>query len=248
MLGVRVNPLTIRELNQEIVGAVENQAKIVIANHNLHSIYLFHRNERMRAFYESATITHIDGMPLIWVARLMGKRLRREQRVTYLEWIEPLLELAHGNRWRVFYLGSEETVVDKGIQLLRQQYPSIDFDHQHGYFDSGADSAANLGVLNQIREFGPHILMIGMGMPRQEIWVQDNLSELNSNAVLLAGGMIDYIAGKVPSPPRWLGKLGFEWLARLLAEPKRLGRRYILEPWFLLPLLIKDLCRYQTRK
>jgi N-acetylglucosaminyldiphosphoundecaprenol N-acetyl-beta-D-mannosaminyltransferase len=74
---------------------------------------------------------------------------------------------------------------------------------------------------------------VGMGMPRQEHWIMDNLHRLHSMVVLPCGASIDYVCGEIPTPPRWAGRWGLEWLCRLLAEPRRLWKRYLIEPWFL---------------
>ncbi len=111
----------------------------------------------------------------------------------------------------------------------------------HGYFDVRSDSQENRAVLEMINAYQPHVLMMGMGMPRQEHWVLDNLEHISANAILTAGAAIDYVAGAVPTPPRWAGRLGLEWLFRLLAEPKRLWRRYLVEPWFILRLFLTEL-------
>jgi len=104
-------------------------------------------------------------------------------------------------------------------------------------------------VLAQIREFQPQVLMVGMGMPRQEYWILDNLPDIAANVVLTAGACFDYLAGVIPTPPRWLGKIGLEWIFRLWHEPRRLWKRYLWEPWLLLPLAPKDvLRRFKKRK
>ena len=90
--------------------------------------------------------------------------------------------------------------------------------------------------------------MVGMSMPRQERWVLDNFERLNTNAILTAGATLDYAAGAVPTPPRWAGKLGLEWLFRLVAEPKRLWRRYLVEPWFLFFLLVADIFKVRVMR
>ncbi|RUT04502.1 hypothetical protein DSM107010_57820 [Chroococcidiopsis cubana SAG 39.79] len=83
--------------------------------------------------------------------------------------------------------------------------------------------------------------MLGIGMPRQEHWILDNLDRLSANAILTAGAAMDYVAGAVPTPPRWAGQFGLEWLFRLLAEPQRLWRRYSIEPWLILRLFATEL-------
>ena len=78
-------------------------------------------------------------------------------------------------------------------------------------------------------------------MPRQEQWILENLENIDTNAILTSGACIDYVAGVVKTPPRWMGKIGLEWLYRLITEPRRLWKRYLIEPWFIAGLFFKEL-------
>lgn len=247
LLGVKVDALSIPELNLLIEESIYKNKKWIIANHNLHSLYLFHKDPKMQAFYAKAEYTHIDGMPLIWIGKLLGFPMKREQRVTYADWIWPLMAEAANQGWRVFYLGSKPGVAEKGVSTLRQKFPGLQIACAHGYFDISRDSQENLATLTAINAYKPHILMVGMGMPRQEHWIAKNLEYIHTNAILTSGACIDYVAGAVPTPPRWMGKLGLEWLYRLLSEPKRLWRRYLLEPWFVGTLFLREIWSLQSQ-
>ena len=97
---------------------------------------------------------------------------------------------------------------------------------------SGKDNRRR--CLAEIRDYDPDILLVGMGMPRQETWILENQKDIAAHAIFTSGALMDYVAGETPAPPRWLGPLGLEWLYRLLSEPGRLWRRYLLEPWLIL--------------
>jgi N-acetylglucosaminyldiphosphoundecaprenol N-acetyl-beta-D-mannosaminyltransferase len=241
LLGVNVNALTIVELNRLIKTAVAHGEKTIIANHNLHSVYLFHHDAKMRSFYGGVEYVHIDGMPLVYWARFLGMELKLKHRTTYVDWIKPMLKEAAENDWRVFYLGGKEGVAAKAVGKIKTEFPGLQVRYHHGYFDQAGD--ANREVLSMIAEFRPQILLVGMGMPRQEYWIKDNYAGIAANAVLTAGACFDYLAGAIPTPPRWLGRAGLEWVYRLLHEPRRLWKRYLWEPWYILPLAIKDLGR-----
>jgi N-acetylglucosaminyldiphosphoundecaprenol N-acetyl-beta-D-mannosaminyltransferase len=150
------------------------------------------------------------------------------------------------NGWRVFYLGSSPGVAEEGAKRLRQTYPELQIQTMHGYFDTNLQSQENDRVLNAIEVYKPHILMVGMGMPRQEYWIQQNLKRLCANVILPAGAAIDYVAGAVPTPPRWAGRFGLEWAFRLTAEPQRLWRRYLVEPWSILGVVAQDFLKRQS--
>lgn len=251
ILQVHLDALSISDLNCLIAQAVKQGERWIIANHNLHSIYLYHRDRKMQAFYAKANYVHIDSMPLVFFGRLLGYPLKKEHRVTYVDWTNPLIAAAAEEGWRIFYLGSKSGVAEKGAQILREKFPGLEITTADGYFDARSNSPENLAILARINNYQPNVLMVGMGMPRQEHWILDNLESLSTNAILCAGATIDYVAGVVPTPPRWAGRWGLEWLFRLIAEPKRLFHRYLVEPWFLLRLFLIDLfqrCHFRESK
>lgn len=240
LLGVRLSAVTMEDLHRAISRAVEEDSKLVVVSQNLHGVYVYHRNAKMRALHARA-IPRIDGMSLVMVGRLLGLPLRREHRITWVDWIDPLMSEAQRNGWRVFYLGSKPNVVARGAEVLRARYPKLEIVARDGYFDARPGSEGNDAVLDDIARMRPHILMVGMGMPRQEEWVYDNLGRIEANAILTCGAAIDYVAGMIPTPPRWMGRVGLEWLYRLVSEPRRLGYRYLVEPWYLVGLFLRDL-------
>lgn len=240
-LGIEVDALNITQLNSLIAESIQQQKKWIIANHNLHSLYIYHHDPVMRAFYAKADYTHIDGMPLVFIGKLRGYSIEREHRVTYADWVWSLMEEAASKNWRIFYLGSKPGVAQQGVEILRQKYPGLEIACAHGYIDVTKHSQQNQTTIAAINAFQPHILMVGMSMPRQERWILDNLEQLQTNAILPSGACMDYVAGVVPTPPRWMGKMGLEWSYRLFSEPKRLWKRYLVQPWFVAKLLIQEI-------
>lgn len=248
LLGVKVNLLDMETLNTLIDKAVKNNNRWIIANHNLNSFYIYHHNAQMRKFYSVADYVHIDGMALVLLGKFLGLPCKRKHRVTYADWVWSLMEEAEQNNWRVLYLGAKPGVAEKGAKILQQEYPKLQIETIDGYFNASPNSQENQAVLGQINAYQPHVLMVGMGMPRQEQWILDNLEKIKTNAILPSGACIDYVAGEVPTPPRWMGKVGLEWLYRLITEPKRLWRRYLIEPWFIVKLFLTQLLIYSVYK
>lgn len=240
LLGVRINLLSMSQLNSLIEETVKSNKKRIIANHNLNSIYIYHQNSLMRDFYKIADYTHIDGMPLVFMGKLLGIPCERIHRVTYVDWIWSLMSEAVDKKWRILYVGSKPGVGEKGILNLKKKYPDIEIKALHGYFSNAPDDPHHKFVIDTISSYQPHILMVGMGMPRQENWILNNVSKINTNVILPCGACMDYVAEATKTPPRWTGQVGLEWLYRLVTEPKRLWRRYLIEPWFIAFVFSKE--------
>jgi N-acetylglucosaminyldiphosphoundecaprenol N-acetyl-beta-D-mannosaminyltransferase len=241
LLGTEFDALTLSELCTLISDSISLAQRKIIANHNLHSIYLFHHDPQMRNFYSAAYKIHIDGMPLIYLARLFGYPIQPKHRVTYLDLVRPLMAESVRQQWRLFYLGGKPGVAAAAAERLHLAFPDLQLKTHHGYFKKVGQE--NQDVLEMIRCFTPNVLMVGMGMPLQEHWILENIEHIEANVILTSGACFDYIAGVIPSAPRWVGRVGLEWLFRLISEPKRLWRRYLLEPWYIAGLVLKGLFR-----
>lgn len=240
-LGVFFDTLTLSDLQGLVARAIDGGRPTIIANHNLHSVYLHRRDAKMRRFYGRADHVHVDGMALVFSARLAGLPISRDHRVTYVDWIWPLAGEAARRGWRVFHLGGARGVAERAVHELRGRHPALVMETHHGYFDPRPEGSENRRILERIAAFGPDILMVGMGMPRQEHWILDNLAHLAAPVILPCGACLDYVAGATPTPPRWAGRVGLEWLFRLARDPVRLARRYLFEPLFLIGPLSREL-------
>ncbi len=239
--GISVNQLTLADLMKLLYIGIANNEKWVIATHNLHSLYLFPRLRRFREYFATAEWVYMDGMSLVALARLYGHRVNRAHRVTFIDWTEPIMKAAVKNRWRVFYLGSDANTASKAMIDLRERFPQLQIVARSGYFNAERDNPENLAVLKAIDSYRPHLVMVGMGMPRQELWIYDNRDDIRANIIVPCGAALEYVAGAVPTPPRWAGRLGLEWAFRLASEPRRLAGRYLGEPWEILGRVISDL-------
>jgi N-acetylglucosaminyldiphosphoundecaprenol N-acetyl-beta-D-mannosaminyltransferase len=246
-LGLTLQPRSLQEMNLLVEQGIRDHRNWIIANHNLHSLYLLHKHPKLREFYSGVQWTHIDGMPLVALGRLYGYPLERQHRVTLVDWTYPLMELAASKGWRVFHLGSSEGSAERGAARLRTLYPGLQIEVSGGYFDARYGSSENEAMLERINAYRPDLLMVGMGMPRQEIWTQENCARLKADVILSSvGAAFDYVAGAVPTPPRWSGRLGLEWAFRLAHDPVRLFSRYFIEPWYILLLLLLDYPRHRN--
>lgn len=246
-LGVQVHAVTQGDLVRLIRAAVEARARLIVGNHNLNSLALVRRSETMRAFYNECGVVYADGMPVVAIARLLGHAFRREHRITSIDFIGDIFRVASERGWRVFYLGSTRDVIHRAAGVFRARHPGLQLFVRDGYFNAAPDSHENAEVLSEINRAAPDILIVGMGMPRQEEWTWRNRADLNATVLFPIGALADYTAGAVPTPPRWAGRVGLEWAFRLIAEPRRLSRRYLVEPWVLVGPVALELLKVLKR-
>ncbi|ALL14874.1 WecB/TagA/CpsF family glycosyltransferase [Caulobacter henricii] len=242
LLGERMDLVRHEEVFHFVAARLNRGVSSIIANHNLHSLYLVRRNARIRAFFDSADLVEVDSTPLLAWARVIGRNSRQFHRCTYLDWRDFFWARARQENWRVFFVGGAPGVADAARERILADHPGVELATHHGYFDARCGSAENTAVVEAINAFKPHILLVGMGMPRQEIWVLENHKAITHPcAHFTVGGAFDYEAGVQKAAPRWMGRLGVEWLFRLLADPRRLFSRYCIEPWFLIGPALGDL-------
>lgn len=248
VLGEAVDLLRCEEMMLQVDQWVGTGEKRVIANHNLHSLYLLQREPGMRALYERADLIQLDSTPLLHFARFLGLQSRPFHRCTYLDWRDHFWSLANRRAWRVMYVGGAPGVADTAARKLRDRYQNATIAAHSGFFDAACGSSGNDAVLAAVQSFQPDVLFVGMGMPRQELWIAQNLAELPDAVILPVGAAFDYEAGVQKAAPRWMGRLGMEWLFRLVADPRRLFVRYCVEPWFLVGPALADIKAARDRR
>lgn len=241
LLGQVMDKVRPEEVMHQLGAWVEDGVKAVIANHNLHSLHLIRTEPRVAEFFALADLVQIDSTPLIAFGRLVGRGTRRKHRSTYLDWREHFWSLADRKGWRVMFIGGAEGVADMAAERLKARHGRVDLAVRSGYFDATPGSEDNRRLVAEVTQFAPQVLLVGMGMPRQEIWIADHLDTLPDCVVLNVGAAFDYEAGVQRAAPRWMGKAGLEWLYRLAVDPKRLFHRYCVEPWHLIGPIMDDL-------
>lgn len=223
--GVGVDIIGRDDLHAAISRCVDGGGQAVFAYANIHAINLANADHLFSEFLNNATTVYCDGEGVRLGARMLGRILPPRVVLTY--WIWDLCALCEERGFSMFFLGSTPENVELAVQEIRKRHPSLLVaGYHHGYFDKkGGD---NETVLKMIRSARPHLLFVGFGMPLQEHWIAENRDRIRANVILPSGSMIDYIAGRKRPAPAWMANHGMEWLFRLLQEPRRLWRRYLL--------------------
>jgi len=239
LLGFFTHPGTTEDYLALVQDGIETGNFSTIYYHNLHTVYLYLTSDAFRKSF-NGKYALIDGMILLFLFKLAGCKLDRRYRVTYVEFIEPLIQLARNNQWRVFHLGQDQSTLQEALAVLRQKVPGVQIDGHNGYFDLEPSSDESSMVIEKINAFAPSILLVGLGSPAQELWVAENRDQLNVPVVLTCGSCMDYVAGKVKAAPRWMSRMGLEAIYRVYADPKRLTHRYVVEPVLLIGVLLRN--------
>jgi len=238
LLGGVVDLVTPGAMIQFVIDRLAAGQQTVIANHNLHSLYLLRRDPGFGKFFDISNLVQIDSTPLIWWAQLLGAPAQQAHRCTYLDYRDAFWAETRRQNWRVFHLGGAPDVAQRAADRLMEEW-GVEIGVHHGYFDDPSPKADEITAA--IAAFKPDILLVGMGMPRQEAWIVRNRAALGPCAIFSVGGAFDYEAGVQIAAPRWLGRLGMEWLFRLATNPRRLFFRYCIEPWALMGPALADL-------
>lgn len=223
MFNIRINPLR----RSEFLSIIENSIKkgIQIAQFGVNSATIIDivRNEEFRHTINNADLVHIDGMSVVWALRSFGFNI--PERVATPDLADDVLALADRERMSIFLFGAREDILTLCRQNIEQNYPNlIVAGCRNGYYRPEEEK----DIFNLINEASPDILLLGMSSPRKELFYDSYRHKLEARYILGVGGYFDIMAGLIRRAPLWMQKAGFEWLFRLMQEPQRLWKRYLI--------------------
>jgi N-acetylglucosaminyldiphosphoundecaprenol N-acetyl-beta-D-mannosaminyltransferase len=227
ILGQPVDAVS-REMAVDLVveRALEQRRGAYVCLTNVHSTVESQRSEDLRAASETAFLSVPDGMPLAWILRHRG--YRHTQKVTGIEYMPEVASAGLRHGVRHFMFGGRAGVAEAAARGLKMRVPETEIVGAYSPSDS-PNKERELNVLrDQVREQRPHIMWVGLGAPKQEIWMSTVAGTLDVPIMVGVGAAFDFLGGTKRAAPRFISRLGLEWSFRLLAEPRRLWRRYLL--------------------
>ncbi|MEW6495522.1 MAG: WecB/TagA/CpsF family glycosyltransferase [Cyanobacteriota bacterium] len=239
LLNRKITCVTLPDLIEVIHQACVDNKKLTVGSYNIHSFNLSMQLPWLYEFLQSVDIARCDGMGILKALEFMGLKLPIEYRVSGTRLVPELIEyLNRKGGFSFFLLGAKPKNLKAALDNCQAQYPNLKFSGHHGYFDK-EDELENEKIIREINKVKTNILIVGMGMPLQERWIQQHRHRLNVNAILPTGAVIDRLAGNVSDCPEKISNMGLEWLYRLGREPKRLAARYLLgNPAFALQIAL----------
>ncbi len=183
-------------------------------------------NPELAAILRRAELVVADGMPLVWLSRLLGTPL--PERVAGSDLVPMIAERAAREGKKLYFLGGKEEYTRCAAERLRARYPGLEVESDSPFVKLDAPDAAELdrGICARINASGASILLVGFGNPKQELWLERNRRHLDCGIAIGVGGTFNFIAGAVKRAPDWMRRSGTEWIYRIIQEPGRLWKRY----------------------
>ena len=235
MLGVPIDNLSVMETLQRIEEFIRSgrvHQHVVV---NVDKIVKAQRDPKLREIIQACDLINVDGQPVVWMSRWLGCPLK--ERVNGTDLMMALIERSAQKGYRPFFLGASEQIVSRLVQILQAQYPQLRIaGWRNGYWSADEEPA----VVEQIRRSQADILFVAISSPKKEIFLGRWKEELRVPFMMGVGGSFDVAAGLVKRAPRWMQKAGLEWLYRLLQEPARMWRRYLVDDLAIVPLFWKE--------
>ena len=219
------------QLLRRIISCAEAGRRARVAYVNAHVINQSFDNPELRQALRASDLVYCDGYGVRLAAKAIG--LPVPHRMTGADWIWGVAALCEASGRSLYLLGSEPGVSAEAADELKRWYPSLAISgSHHGYFEIGSPHDAR--VVEHINERRPDILLVGMGTPQQELWVQRHFEDVDATVVWTVGALFEYVSGRIRRAPHWMSDNGLEWIFRLAVEPRRMWRRYLLgNPVFL---------------
>jgi N-acetylglucosaminyldiphosphoundecaprenol N-acetyl-beta-D-mannosaminyltransferase len=226
VLGHPVHPVSRAMAVEAVVRRAGGQPGAYVCLTNAHTTVESQRSPALRAAVEDAYLSVPDGMPLAWILRRRGHR--RTEKVTDIEYIPMVASRGLDLGLRHFFYGAAPGVAAQAGTHLEHLVPGVQVVGAASPAFVRTHEWATDELERELRRTKPHILWVGLGAPKQELWMARMASELSVPVMIGVGAAFDYLAGTKPYAPALLRHTGFEWLFRLAVEPRRLWRRYLI--------------------
>jgi N-acetylglucosaminyldiphosphoundecaprenol N-acetyl-beta-D-mannosaminyltransferase len=238
LFGFEIDPVRMPEAVAQILEWIERRegtCHFVVTPNADHAV-MYQENEKLREAYAAASLILVDGMPLLLAAKLLRRGV--PERVPGSDLVPALLAAvsergsgirknSDGDSLRVFLLGAAPGVAERAAVRIRGTWQGVEvvgcYSPPLGF---EKDAAENEAILARIEAADCDLLVVGLGAPKQELWVAAHRNRIAAPAALCVGATIDFLAGEKARAPVWIRRVGMEWLHRMAREPGRLARRY----------------------
>jgi N-acetylglucosaminyldiphosphoundecaprenol N-acetyl-beta-D-mannosaminyltransferase len=238
MMGCGIDNLSLEETLQTIEGFIKSGKPHQHVVVNVDKLVKASRDAELRRIINECALVNVDGMPVVWAARLLGKPLK--ERVAGVDLFEALMRRAAQKGWRVFLLGAREDVVLGVKTVYERKYAGLTVAGcRNGYWQPDEE----LALVEQIKAAHADILFVAISSPKKEQFLGRYQADMKIPFAMGVGGTFDVAVGKVKRAPLWMQNAGLEWFYRFLQEPRRMFRRYFIDDMAFLRLFLKEAIR-----
>ena len=235
LFGVPVDNLTLEETVDRVELMIQEGGTHQHVVVNVDKIVKLQRDPELRQAVLSCDLINADGQPIVWASKFLQKPLK--ERVTGVDLFSSLIARCAERGHRPYLLGARPEIVERVVEVLKERHPALEIaGYRNGYWKPEEEAE----VVQGIKRTRPQILFVAMGSPKKEIFLNKWKAELQTPFVMGVGGTFDVVAGLVKRAPLWMQKCGLEWFFRLIQEPRRMWRRYLVEDMAFFGLVLRE--------
>lgn len=246
IFGTKVHNTTLEEATKTIELYLKSEKLNVIYTPNTEIIMSAKDDENLKRLLNDGDLVTADGIGLVYGAKIKKRPLK--ERVTGFDMSINMLKIANENNYSLYLLGGKDGIAKDAVNNIKKDYPNVKISgYHHGYFKGShtgdLDSEDENNIINEINSKSPDIIFVGLGFPKQEIWIDSNKDKIKSRVIIGNGGVMDILSGNAKRAPDIYQKLGLEWLYRLVQEPSRIKRQMVIPKFMFKVIFGKDVVR-----
>jgi len=249
ILGVGVSAINIPMALEVIGNWIARRESHYVCVTGVHGVIESQRDEELRRIHNRAGLVTPDGMPLVWLSRLRG--FHYVERVYGPDLMLALCERSVAEGWRHFFYGGAAGVPEQLATVLQKRFLGLQIVGTYSPPFRSLIPEEDRQIVRMINDANPDIVWVGLSTPKQERWMAEHVGRLVAPVLIGVGAAFDFLSGWKRQAPRWVQRSGLEWLFRLLTEPRRLWRRYLVNnPLFvaLVVLQVLGVRRYSLKR
>lgn len=239
ILNVEVSRYDLDETMTLFSNAIDNNQKLRVCVTPVNCVLWAYRDENLKRIYNSADLVTADGVPLLWASKFLGSSIKG--RVTGLDLLPEFSKISAEKGYKFFFLGAAEGVATKLANRLINENPGLNVVGTYSPpFEDQFSESENNKMIEMINKSKADILWVSLTAPKQDYWIEEHFDRLNVSITIGVGAAFDVVAGNIKRSPKWMQKAGLEWLYRLIQEPRRLSKRYLVEAPQFIPLIVRQ--------
>jgi N-acetylglucosaminyldiphosphoundecaprenol N-acetyl-beta-D-mannosaminyltransferase len=239
LCGLWIDNISLNDAISRMTMYIQERRPVYIVTPNVDHVVKIHHDCEFRNSYREASLVLCDGAPLIWASRFLGSPVK--ERICGSDLFVYLAEIAARKGYKLFFLGGRPGSAQKAAEMFARKHPGVQVVGVYAPpFGFEKDPDENEKIVSLIKRAQPDILLVGVGTPKQEKWIYAHHQQAGVPVTIGIGASFEFAAGIIKRAPFWIRRGGFEWLWRLILEPNRLWKRYLVDDLEFFVLILKQ--------